>query len=184
MHNWTLFLDRDGVIDVEPPADQIYVNHWSQFQFYDDALDGLKIMANLFEIIVVVTNQRGVFRGLTPLDELHRIHENMTKAITESGGRIDKIYYAIDGNDDSLYRKPNNGMALHAKQDFPAIEFTRSIMIGNNITDLQFGRSVNMKTILLTTTQPLENVNPELYDFHFTSLYEAAVYLKENLSSF
>ena len=182
MNNWTLFLDRDGVINHEPPAEQIYVNHHSQFQFYPDSLRGLKIMAALFETIVVVTNQRGVFKGLTPLEELHLIHENMTNAIIQGGGRIDKIYFATDGDTESPYRKPNTGMALHAKQDFPVIEFTRSIMIGNNITDLQFGRSLGMKTILLTTTQPLENVDRSLYDFHFSSLYEAAVYLQDNLS--
>ena len=182
MNNWTLFLDRDGVINHEPPAAQIYVNHHSQFEFYPDSLQGLKIMAGLFPIIVVTTNQRGVFRGLTPLEELHLIHENMMTAVEESGGRIDKIYFAADGDNESPYRKPNNGMALHAKQDFPAIEFTRSIMIGNNITDLQFGRSLGMKTILLTTTQPVENVEASLYDFHFSSLYEAAVYLQDHLS--
>lgn len=184
MHNWTLFLDRDGVIDVEPPAEQIYVNNWSQFQFYPDALAALKIMAGLFEIIVVATNQRGVFVGLTPPAELQRIHANMTAAITKAGGRIDHIYFATDGDRDSPYRKPKTGMALHAKQDFPAIEFTRSIMVGNNITDLIFGRSLNMKTILLTTTQPVENVDPGLYDFYFPSLYEAAHFLQANLHIF
>ncbi len=182
MNNPTLFLDRDGVINHEPPAAQRYVNNWSQFQFYPDSLRALQIMATLFQTIVVTTNQRGVFTGSTPLEELHRIHANMTKAITESGGRIDKIYYAADGDRSSLYRKPNNGMALQAKQDFPAIEFIHSIMIGNNITDMQFGRNLGMKTILLTTTQPVANVDPALYDFHFSSLYEAAVYLQDNLT--
>lgn len=182
MRKWTLFLDRDGVIDVEPPPEHVYVNNWSQFYFYPDALEGLKIVAGLFETIVVATNQRGVFTGSTPLEELHRIHANMTKAITESGGRIDKIYYATDGDRSSPYRKPNIGMALHAKQDFPAVDFTHSIMIGNNVTDMQFGRSVGMKTILLTTTQPVENVDSALYDFHFSSLYQAAVYLQDNLA--
>lgn len=184
MTNWTLFLDRDGVIDVEPPVEQIYVNNWSQFEFYPDALAALKILADLFKIVVVATNQRGVFVGLTPPDELQRIHANMTAAITKAGGRIDKIYFATDGDRDSPYRKPQTGMALHAKQDFPGIEFTHSIMVGNNITDLQFGRSMNMKTILLTTTQPIDNVDPALYDFHFASLYEAAFFLQANLHTF
>lgn len=182
MQNWTLFLDRDGVINHEPPVAQIYVNNRSQFHFYPDSLQALKIMAGLFQTIVVATNQRGVFKGLTPLEELHLIHKNMVDAITENGGRIDKIYYATDGDNESPYRKPNNGMALHAQKDFPGIEFRRSIMIGNNITDMQFGRGLGMKTILLTTTQPVENVEASLYDFYFASLYEASVYLRDNLS--
>ena len=181
MNNWTLFLDCDGVINHEPPAEQIYVNNWNQFQFYPGSLEALKIMAGLFETIVIATNQRGVFVGLTPPEELQRIHTNMLAAITKAGGRIDHIYAATDGNRDSPYRKPGIGMALHAKQDFPTIDFNRSIMIGNNITDMEFGRALGMKTILMTTTQPISNVDPALYDFHFASLHEAAIFLQDNL---
>jgi histidinol-phosphate phosphatase family protein len=187
MTNWTLFLDRDGVINEEPPVEQIYVNKLSQFHLYPDSLEAIKIMDTLFENVVIATNQRGVFRGLTPLEELNKIHAFLLEEVQKSGGRIDKIYYAAEGDDDHPNRKPNSGMAHQAKADFPHIEFSRSVMIGNNLSDMQFGRNVGMKTILLTTTlseTKIQLADPTLYDANFPSLYEAAVYLQNNFESF
>ena len=183
MSNWTLFLDRDGVINEEPPVEQIYVNYLSQFHLYPDSLQAIQIVNSLFENIVIATNQRGVFRGLTPLEELQRIHTFLLEQVQKTGGRIDKIYVASEGEDDHINRKPNSGMAFQAKADFPHIEFTRSIMIGNNLSDMQFGRNVGMKTILLSTTlskQKIELADKNLYDACFASLYEAAVFLRDN----
>ncbi len=187
MNNWTLFLDRDGVINEEPPVEQIYVNNLGQFHLYPDSLEGIDIMNDLFETIVIATNQRGVFRGMTPLEELHRIHAYLLEQVAKTGGRIDKIYYAAEGEDDHVNRKPNSGMAFQAKADYPQIEFARSIMIGNNLSDMQFGRNVGMKTILLTTTlseQKVQLADKNLYDAKFPSLYEAAAYLRDNFESF
>lgn len=187
MNNWTLFLDRDGVINEEPPVQQIYVNKLEQFHLYKDSLEALKIMNALFENIVIATNQRGVFRGLTPIEELHRIHAYLLEQVQQTGGRIDKIYYAAEGEDNHPNRKPNSGMAHQAKNDFPQIEFAKSIMIGNNLSDMVFGRNVGMKTILLTTTLSpvkVELADKKLYDAKFSSLYKAAIFLKDNFESF
>jgi D-glycero-D-manno-heptose 1,7-bisphosphate phosphatase len=183
MSNWTLFLDRDGVINEEPPVEQIYVNKLSQFHLYPDTLKALQLANSLFQHIVIATNQRGVFRGLTPIEELQRIHTYLLVEVQKTGGRIDKIYYSADGESDHPNRKPNSGMAFQAQKDFPEIDFSRSIMIGNNPSDMQFGRNVGMKTIFLTTTKPIEKVQAGLYDYHFPSLYKAALFLQDNLDN-
>ncbi len=148
--NQTLFLDRDGVVNHE--IEGSYVNTWNEFQFYDGAKAAFKIFAEKFKYIIVITNQRGVGRGITTLENLHLIHQNMVKEIEQDGGRIDAIYFCTDADKESPNRKPNTGMALQAKKDFPAIDFTQSIMVGNNISDLNFGRNIGAKVILLTTT--------------------------------
>jgi len=70
------------------------------------------------------------------------------------GGNIDKIYYCTSTETTHPDRKPNPGMAVQAKRDFPMIDFSRSIMIGNKPGDMLFGRNANMYTVFIRTTNP------------------------------
>lgn len=176
--SWTLFLDRDGVINEELP--EAYVNRLDQFLFYPNTTEAIAIISPIFYKTIVVTNQKGVGSGLTPLSELNRIHNYMVSSVEKAGGSIHKIYYCPDLENDSPNRKPNPGMAFQATNDFPKIELGKSIMIGNNVSDMHFGRNAGIGyNVLLTTTKPLHTVDSSLYDFHFTSLYEAAIFLQD-----
>ena len=73
--SWTLFLDRDGVINHEKKAD--YIRNWEEFAFYDGVLEALELLNDKFGVIVMVTNQKGVGKGLMTVDDLNRIHTNM-----------------------------------------------------------------------------------------------------------
>lgn len=165
---WTLFLDRDGVINVEKHLD--YINHWDEFIFQDGVKDAIKIFNDKFGKIVVVTNQRGVARGVTRLEELTIIHQNMKGEIEAAGGRIDNIYFCGDLDNASPNRKPNTGMALQAKMDFPGIDFTKSIMVGNTPGDMEFGRNIGAITVFLPTTRLDINISDERVDLLFPSL--------------
>ena len=85
---------------------------------------------------------------------MNATHEKMLKGVNEAGGRIDGIYYATAVNNDDPLRKPNPGMALKAKEDFPSVDFSRSIILGNKLTDMQFGRNAGMYTVFIATTDP------------------------------
>ena len=150
--SWTLFLDRDGVINIEKDMD--YINYWSEFTFYHGVLRAIAKLSHVFGRIVVVTNQKGVAKGLTNEVELGLIHGNMIKEIEAAGGRIDAVFYCPDMEDTSPNRKPNPGMAYLAKAAFPEIDFSKSIMVGNNKSDLHFGRNAGMKTVYVRTTKP------------------------------
>ncbi len=169
---WTLFLDRDGVINYD--MEDGYVLNKSQFQMLDGVPEALKILKDIFEVIVVVTNQRGVGKGLMTVADLDEVHGTMLQQIEAGGGRIDRIYFAPEPNDDSFNRKPNPGMAYRAQQDFPSIEFSKSIMVGNRMTDMAFGRNAGMATVYLTTTHPEVPYPNELTDARFSSLLEFA----------
>ncbi len=149
---WTLFLDRDGVINYEKHQD--YIHTWDEFKFYEGVTEAMSIYAKIFGKIIVVTNQKGVGKGLTKLENLKEIHQNMTQIIETKGGKIDRIYFCPDVEESSPNRKPNPGMGLMSKQDFPSIEFNKSIMIGNTISDMEFGRNIGAYTIFLPTTRP------------------------------
>jgi D-glycero-D-manno-heptose 1,7-bisphosphate phosphatase len=169
---WTLFLDRDGVINVEKPMD--YVRNWEEFQFNPGVLDAMRIFNQLFGRILVVTNQRGVGKGYMTEQDLLDVHDKMLQKIIKHGGRIDKIYYAPELEDDGPRRKPNPTMGLEAMQDFSDIRIEKSFMIGNTFSDMEFGRNVGAGTIFLPTTRTEPPMPHPLVDFLFPDLLAAA----------
>lgn len=174
--SWTLFLDRDGVINVEKYLD--YINTWDEFTFYPGVTEAIKIFSQKFGRVFIVTNQRGVAKGVTKLEDLELIHKNMLNSIHLAEGKIDKIYFCADLEDTSSNRKPNPGMGLQAKRDFPEVEFSKSIMIGNTLSDMQFGRNLRVAyTIFLTTTNANIQTPHPLIDFISTDLHSVALAL-------
>jgi histidinol-phosphate phosphatase family protein len=170
--SWTLFLDRDGVINKK--IDNDYVKHWTDFEFIDGVQDAMKILNGKFGRIVIVTNQQGIGKGLYRTEDLDLIHQNMLYEINYLGGRIDKVYfspYLASANHPT--RKPGTGMALSAKKDFPEIDFTKSIMVGDSMSDMEFGRALEMKTVFIAENK----VNDPKIDFYFPALVEFALSL-------
>ena len=171
--SWTLFLDRDGVINDE--KHMAYINTWSEFRFYPGVKDAIKIFSEKFALIVIVTNQRGVAKGLTKIEDLEIIHKNLMDEVKTAGGRIDKIYFCCDMDNVSPDRKPNPGMGLHAQKDFPQIDFSKSVMVGNTITDMEFGRNLGIAiNVFLPTTNPFIGVQSPLIDIVFPDLLSVA----------
>ena len=169
---WTLFLDRDGVINYEKHKD--YIHTWDEFRFYEDVKEAMVIFAKRFGHIIVVTNQRGIAKAVTKPEDLALIHKNMVNEIERSGGRIDAVYFCPDLDDSSPNRKPNPGMGLQAAKDFKAIDLSKAIMIGNTLSDMQFGRNLGVKTIFLPTTRPEVDLNDERIDAVYSSLLSFA----------
>ena len=174
---WTLFLDRDGVINHEKHND--YIHTWDEFVFYDGVKEAIAIFSKIFGRIIVVTNQRGIGRGVTRLQDVELMHKNMIAEIEEAGGRINAVYFCPDKEDESPNRKPNPGMGLQALKDFHDIDVTRSIMIGNTISDMQFGRNLGVQTIFLPTTRPEVDIHDERIDAVYYSLLDFANALKD-----
>ena len=171
---WTLFLDRDGVLNKK--IDDDYVRNWEQFEFLPGVKEALKDLAQIFHRIIIVTNQRGVGRGLMSLEALNAIHENLGFEVAASGGRIDAIYFCPDVSDEgSTHRKPQPGMALDAQKQFPEIDFTKSIIVGDSASDMQLGENLNMKKVLIS--HKIKG-NPDLI---FPALIEFSTELKSNI---
>lgn len=146
--SWSLFLDRDGVINRKLPDD--YVKKISEFAFIPGSAEAIAKLSGIFGNIVVVTNQQGIGKKIMQVEDLNIIHQHMLQTIQKLGGRIDKIYYCPElAEKNHIDRKPNTGMAQRAKKDFPQIDFKRSIMLGDSYSDLQFGATVGMKTVFI-----------------------------------
>jgi D-glycero-D-manno-heptose 1,7-bisphosphate phosphatase len=170
--SWTLFLDRDGVINHEKHQD--YVHTWEEFVFYDGVKEAIKIFTARFKYIIIITNQKGVGKGLTKLENLHIIHDNMRNEVEAAGGKIDKIYFCPDLDEASPNRKPNPGMGLQAVKDLIGIDLDKAIMVGNTISDMEFGRNLGVNTIFLPTTRPEVSLTDNRIDASYNSLLDFA----------
>jgi histidinol-phosphate phosphatase family protein len=169
--SWTLFIDRDGVVNDEKHLD--YIHRWDEFKFYEGVKEAFKIFNEQFGIIIMVTNQRGVAKGLTKIEDLHLIHQNMLHEIENAGGRIDRIYFCTEMESEN--RKPNPGMGLEAKRDYSGIDLSKSIMIGNTLSDMRFGRNLGVAiNIFLPTTRKDVPFDHQDIDLVFNDLISVA----------
>lgn len=170
--NSALFLDRDGVINEEIKGD--YVKHPRDFRFTAFARESVHLLSKYFNKIFIVTNQRGVGRGLMTEAELTAVHEYMMNEFNRSLAYITKIYYCTAVNNDHPDRKPNAGMAFRAKYEFPEIDLSASVMVGNKPGDMEFGRNAGMQTAFITSTNPPYELPHPLVDHQFSSLSQFA----------
>jgi D-glycero-alpha-D-manno-heptose 1-phosphate guanylyltransferase len=135
----TLLLDRDGVINVLRPGD--YVKTIDEFEWRPGIKDALREAASRFRHIFIVTNQRGVGRGVMSREALEGIHEWMTKEVSASGGRIDGIYVCTAVSDSDPCRKPNRGLFDQILSDHPSVNPSRTLMVGDSPSDALFARN-------------------------------------------
>ena len=168
--NWTLFLDRDGVINQRPLND--YVKKTEDFVFLPGVIEALRLLSSVFGKIVVVTNQQGVGLGLMNSETLHKIHQLMLEGVSDGGGRIDLVLACTETRDQlNNCRKPSTAMADEAAEKIPSIRFAQSVMVGDTETDIQFGKNAGMQTVLIGS----ESI-ALVPDLKFYSLYQFAKY--------
>jgi D-glycero-D-manno-heptose 1,7-bisphosphate phosphatase len=170
---WSLFLDRDGVINTRILGG--YVQKWEQFEFLPGVTEALKRLALRFPRIIIVSNQQGIGKGIITEDELKTLHQKMIAEIEKTGGRIDRIYHSPHlEKTGSLMRKPNVGMALMARRDFPEINFKRSLMVGDSVSDMLFGKRLKMINVFLSEDTGQIRKNHHCIDFAFPDLLSFA----------
>jgi histidinol-phosphate phosphatase family protein len=169
----TLFLDRDGVINKCMPCGQ-YVRSWGEFEFIDGSIHAISNLRMFFTKIIVVTNQQGIGKNVMPHRDLDDIHQKMQKCLKVNGCLVDGIYYCPHlVIDKCACRKPETGMAFQAKEDFPDIEFKTSAIAGDSPSDLEFGRKLGMRTILIGNKRAADSTA----NFYFDSLFDFSTHL-------
>ena len=146
--DWSLFLDRDGVINRRIVDD--YVKRWEDFEFLPGVLESFSVFAKNFKHIFIVTNQQGVGKGLMTVEDVEAVHQKMKVAIENTACKIDGIYFCPAlAAEQNPCRKPNIGMAHQAQADFPDVDFSKSIMVGDSPSDMEFGINAGMKTVFI-----------------------------------
>ena len=161
-----ILLDRDGVINVKLPED-CYVTDPTEFAFMPGAIEALSILQGLGYLLVVVTNQRGVSRGLQSDKGVARVHEHMRGELAKHGIELAAIYYCPhDIGEHCNCRKPEPGMILQARLDLD-LNLALSYMVGDSSSDVAAGRNAGARTVRLgdESDQEADLVASNLLDF-------------------
>lgn len=175
---WSLFLDRDGVINTRLPGE--YVQNIDQFKFIEGVTEAVQLLSNVFGTLVVVTNQQGVGKGFMTENDLQHIHNHMVNELKKSNGRIDKVYYSpYLESSHHITRKPAIGMGLKARKDFKGLKFSKSVMVGDSFSDMIFGKRLKMKTVFIGDPMCAKH-NAAVIDFVFPDLLTFACSIKLN----
>lgn len=163
--DWTLFLDRDGVINERIIGG--YVQNTEQFRFLDGVLEAMTVFARRFRRIVLITNQQGIGKGLMTVTQLSEIHAMMKTEIERNGGRVDAIFACPQlASDPDNYRKPNPRMAQMACERFSEIDLSKTIMVGDGHLDMEFGRNAGTYNVFIGSADELaDDCFGNLYDF-------------------
>ncbi len=171
----TVFLDRDGVLNEKVPEGQ-YVSQWEDFRVLDGVPEAVAKLNRAGMRVIVVTNQRGVALGLYTVADLQALHTAFARFLARHGARIDAFYACPHDRGECNCRKPLSGLFEQAVVDFPDVSAAKSVMIGDSLVDIEFGRRLGMKTVLVMGTEnraPGSETAAELADLQCSSLLEA-----------
>ena len=169
---WTLFLDRDGVLNRRIVGG--YVLKHAQFEWLPGVLPALRLLTSRFGTTVIATNQQGVGKGLMTEEDLAAVHRKLVAQARYAGARIDAVYACTalaDAGDPC--RKPSPGMAERAVREFPTVDLTRAIMVGDTASDIGFARAAGMRAVFIG----VPGATAQSADARFDSLYDFALAL-------
>ncbi len=179
----TIFLDRDGVINKNPP-NRGYVRSWNDFSFLPNALQAITMLTKSGFRILLATNQAGIGKGIFTEKQLADIHQRMLAEINSNGGEIANIYYCPHHPDDGCpCRKPKPGMLKSAANEY-GFNISDTFFIGDSITDISAAQSAGASPILVLTGHGRETFNyysnekTDMPEKIFTSLYSASRWLQ------
>ncbi|MFH1114663.1 MAG: HAD family hydrolase [Pseudomonadota bacterium] len=144
-----VFLDRDGVINAKLPEDR-YVKLASEFKLLPGVIQALCTLRELGYLRVVITNQRGIGRGLMTEDQLKAVHDHMVEELRRGGAELDAVYYCPhDKHENCGCRKPQPGMIFDAVRDLH-IDAASSYMVGDSSSDIVAGKLAGTRTVRIT----------------------------------
>ncbi len=183
MTNRAVFLDRDDTL-IEDPG---YINDPGQVKLLEGVPKALKELRKMNFKLVIVSNQSGVARGIVTEEVLGKIHKKLEKLLANEGAYIDEIYYspyhpegAVEKyRKKSNCRKPEPGMLLQASEEMD-IDLENSWIIGDSGRDIEAGKKVGCKTILLDPVTHEKKIvtDGEKPDYRAVNIIEAVNIIK------
>lgn len=172
----TVFLDRDGVIN-KCAAPHCYISKWEEFEFFPSAIQGIKRLNAAGYLVLLITNQRGIARGLLSMQEVEELHQKMCEHLKRQGANIDGIYICPHDNGECYCRKPDIGLFLQAEKEWQ-IDKEHSWMIGDSNTDVEAGKRYGVRTILLSDIKEDYGQN-----YTFSDLKTATAFLTDEIKT-
>lgn len=149
-----VFMDRDGVINRKPPEHD-YIRRWEDFEFLPGIVGWIRLFNALGHPVLVITNQRGVARGLMTAQDLEEIHRRMKDALDAEGAHIDDVFCCPHEEGVCDCRKPRPGLVLEAQRKWDA-DLAHSLYIGDSGTDRQLAATCGIAFARFENGQPVE----------------------------
>lgn len=176
-----LFLDRDGVINV----DRGYVYRREDVEFIDGIFDLCRIARELGYLIIVVTNQAGIGRGYYTEQEFLKFTDWMCEVFRSEGAALDEVFHCPyhprhgvgEFKKESPDRKPAPGMILQAVKKFD-VDLTQSVLVGDKLSDIEAGISAGVACNLLLSTAVASCPAETIATARIESLYQVEPYLR------
>jgi D-glycero-D-manno-heptose 1,7-bisphosphate phosphatase len=147
MMNKALFLDRDGIINQKAP-EQDYIKSWREFKILPNVPEAIKLAKDHSWLIIAISNQRGIARGLMSKKTVDSIHRRLNEELEKIGTGIDRFYYCPHNYNECQCRKPAPGLVLEAIKDF-SIDPSKSWLIGDSESDRLCGERAGVKTKII-----------------------------------
>ena len=165
-----VFCDRDGVINV----DHGYVGKIEDFQLIDGVIEALASLRRKGFILVLVTNQSGIARGMYTEDDFWKVTEYMQDLLSYDLALFDAVYFCphlkdatVEANRmDCECRKPKSGMFLSAKEDLD-LDMSKSYMVGDKASDLIAALGAKVQNLILVGDH-LAQEKEALKDLNYT----------------
>ncbi|TCI01604.1 D-glycero-beta-D-manno-heptose 1,7-bisphosphate 7-phosphatase [Corallincola luteus] len=179
----TVFLDRDGVINV----DHGYVHTVSEFEFIPGVLEAAAKLTAAGYRLVVVTNQSGIARGYYTEGQFQRLTEWMVEQFKEAGACIEHVYHCPHHPEGQVAsfavncdcRKPAPGMFYQANKDLN-IELSEAMMVGDKGDDMRAAQNAGLKLCFLVKSgKPVSTESVELADYVVESFAELPALLNK-----
>jgi D-glycero-D-manno-heptose 1,7-bisphosphate phosphatase len=168
LHDKVVFLDRDGVINKKAPKHD-YIKTLQEFEFLPNVDKAIRLLNNHGFIVLIITNQRGIARGLMKEKDLYNIHQEMCAKLREKKAIINDIFVCPHENNECTCRKPNIGLFLQAEAKY-LIDKKKTFMVGDSNTDIEAGKRYGVKTIAINK----ERLDA---DYRCNTLLEAVNYI-------
>ncbi len=149
----TVFLDRDGILNEKMPEGR-YVTRWEEFRILPGVPEAIRRLNEVGLRVVVVSNQRGVARGLHTVADVDAIHEGFRQQLSLAGAHIDAFLICPHDTGQCNCRKPLPGLFDQAVARFPETTAASSAMVGDSLSDIEFGSRLGMKTIFVEGARP------------------------------
>ena len=172
MKTKALFLDRDGIINV----DHGYVSKIKDFEFVDGIFDLVKLFIDAEYLIFIVTNQSGIGRGYYSEEDLTTLTDWMIEEFKKKELKIEKVYYCPHSPEEKCHcRKPETGMIEQALENHP-IDLADSWLIGDKQSDIDLAMNASIGSSIYIGNKDIKNPT-----YRFKSILECKEFLNSKI---
>ncbi len=181
---YTVFLDRDGVINKDSPD---YIKHPAEFEFIPESAEAISLLTQHGFQIIVITNQSLIGRKMATLDTLDSIFKKMDAGVKDEGGQIKDIFFCPHHPEENCAcRKPKTGLIRKAQEQHQ-IRLDKSCMVGDSEKDIECALNAGCSKTVLVRTGNGKKAEQGLLkkgiipDYTASNLYDAALWIIKNV---